>query len=70
MNKNEFSNSKFLLCIFRYETTIPCHEILQQEVSEICQVLSSAQSPLVLCHNDALCANFIYDEIKGIQISF
>eukprot|EP00795_Rhopilema_esculentum_P011520 gene11520-21740_t len=48
----------------RYETTIPSHEILQQEVSEISQVLSSAQSPLVLCHNDALCANFIYDEIK------
>ena len=50
----------------RFEKEIPPLPSLKDEVEEICnKVISKAQSPVVFCHNDALCANFILDERQG-----
>ena len=56
---------KFHVCS-RFETKIPSLQILKDEVEEMCtKVISNANSTLVFCHNDALCANFIFDEQNG-----
>lgn len=46
----------------RYETKIPSAQVLKQEVEEMESALSQAESPVVFSHNDALCANFIYNK--------
>ena len=33
-------------------------------------VLSQCDSPVVFCHNDLLCGNFIYNEEKGSQCMY
>ncbi len=60
--------SSFMNCmsfVFRYETKIPSAQVLKQEVEEMESALSQAESPVVFSHNDALCANFIYNKDQG-----
>ncbi|XP_072418387.1 ethanolamine kinase 1 isoform X1 [Chiloscyllium punctatum] len=49
----------------RFMTEIPCLHELEQELVWMKEHLSSLGSPVVLCHNDLLCKNIIYNEIKG-----
>uniref|UniRef100_A0A8C0GVH7 ethanolamine kinase n=1 Tax=Chelonoidis abingdonii TaxID=106734 RepID=A0A8C0GVH7_CHEAB len=44
----------------------PLLEMLEQEVAWLKEYLSPLGSPIVLCHNDLLCKNIIYNEIKGL----
>ena len=40
-------------------------DILQQEVDSLKEELDKLQCPLVLCHNDLLLGNIIYNEDNG-----
>ncbi|XP_074833472.1 ethanolamine kinase 2 isoform X4 [Carettochelys insculpta] len=41
---------------------VPSLEVLEQEVAWLKESLSQLGSPIVLCHNDLLCKNIIYNE--------
>ncbi|KAF4022714.1 hypothetical protein G4228_014867 [Cervus hanglu yarkandensis] len=51
--------------IFRFLSDIPSSQILQEEMTWMKKILSSLGSPVVLCHNDLLCKNIIYNEKQG-----
>uniref|UniRef100_A0A8C3VH87 ethanolamine kinase n=1 Tax=Catharus ustulatus TaxID=91951 RepID=A0A8C3VH87_CATUS len=44
---------------------VPSPEALQQELLWMQETLSQLGSPVVLCHNDLLCKNIIYDSSRG-----
>ncbi|XP_019369474.1 PREDICTED: ethanolamine kinase 2 isoform X2 [Gavialis gangeticus] len=44
---------------------VPSLEVLEQEVAWVQEYLSQLGSPVVLCHNDLLCKNIIYNETEG-----
>ncbi|XP_041059079.1 ethanolamine kinase 1 isoform X2 [Carcharodon carcharias] len=51
--------------VFRFLTGVPAHQELEQELAWMKKHLSSLGSPIVLCHNDLLCKNIIYNEKEG-----
>ncbi|XP_047285056.1 ethanolamine kinase 1 isoform X3 [Homo sapiens] len=46
----------------RFLSDIPSSQILQEEMTWMKEILSNLGSPVVLCHNDLLCKNIIYNE--------
>uniref|UniRef100_A0A8C6JCP8 ethanolamine kinase n=1 Tax=Melopsittacus undulatus TaxID=13146 RepID=A0A8C6JCP8_MELUD len=44
---------------------VPSLEVLEQELAWMKGTLSQLGSPIVLCHNDLLCKNIIYDGTRG-----
>ncbi|XP_068134086.1 ethanolamine kinase 1 [Hyperolius riggenbachi] len=46
----------------RFVREVPNQQVLQQEMAWMKESLSSLGSPVVLCHNDLLCKNIIYNE--------
>uniref|UniRef100_A0A8D0Y282 ethanolamine kinase n=2 Tax=Sus scrofa TaxID=9823 RepID=A0A8D0Y282_PIG len=49
----------------RFLSDIPSPQILQEEMTWMKDILSNLGSPVVLCHNDLLCKNIIYNEKQG-----
>uniref|UniRef100_UPI00398EC5B7 ethanolamine kinase 1 isoform X2 n=1 Tax=Pristiophorus japonicus TaxID=55135 RepID=UPI00398EC5B7 len=49
----------------RFSMEVPGHQELEQELAWMKKHLSSLGSPIVLCHNDLLCKNIIYNEKEG-----
>ncbi|XP_032761282.1 ethanolamine kinase 1 isoform X2 [Rattus rattus] len=49
----------------RFLSEIPSPQLLQEEMTWMKEILSSLGSPVVLCHNDLLCKNIIYNEKQG-----
>ncbi|XP_038666960.1 ethanolamine kinase 1 isoform X1 [Scyliorhinus canicula] len=49
----------------RFLTEVPAHQELEEELAWMKKHLSSLGSPIVLCHNDLLCKNIIYNEKEG-----
>nr|XP_012788833.1 unnamed protein product [Sorex araneus] len=45
----------------RFLSDIPSSQILQEEMTWMIEYLSKLGSPVVLCHNDLLCKNIIYN---------
>ncbi|XP_024072478.2 ethanolamine kinase 2 [Terrapene carolina triunguis] len=50
--------------ILRFRQEVPSLEVLEQEVAWLKEYLSQLGSPIVLCHNDLLCKNIIYNETE------
>lgn len=48
----------------RFRQEVPSLEVLEQEVAWLKEYLSPLGSPIVLCHNDLLCKNIIYNETE------
>ncbi|XP_043938714.1 ethanolamine kinase 1-like isoform X2 [Protopterus annectens] len=48
-----------------YVNEVPAFDILSKEIEALKNHLSNLKSPVVLCHNDLLCKNIIYNEWKG-----
>ncbi|XP_010006615.1 PREDICTED: ethanolamine kinase 2 [Chaetura pelagica] len=48
---------------------VPSLEVLEQELAWMKETLSQLGSPIVLCHNDLLCKNIIYDRTRE-QVRF
>lgn len=48
-----------------YSVDIPLKSKLWEEVSWLRKAVQPLESPLVLCHNDLLLANVLYDESRG-----
>ncbi|NXN19466.1 EKI2 kinase, partial [Indicator maculatus] len=48
---------------------MPSLEVLEHELAWMKETLSQLGSPVVLCHNDLLCKNIIYDQTRG-QVHF
>ncbi|XP_075711758.1 ethanolamine kinase 1 isoform X2 [Rhinoderma darwinii] len=46
----------------RFVREVPSRQVLEQEMAWMEEVLSGLGSPVVLCHNDLLCKNIIYNE--------
>ncbi|XP_027285956.1 ethanolamine kinase 1 isoform X2 [Cricetulus griseus] len=46
----------------RFLSDVPSPQLLQEEMTWMKEILSSLGSPVVLCHNDLLCKNIIYNE--------
>uniref|UniRef100_A0A4W3K1F6 ethanolamine kinase n=1 Tax=Callorhinchus milii TaxID=7868 RepID=A0A4W3K1F6_CALMI len=44
---------------------VPALQILERETAWMKEYLSELNSPIVLCHNDLLCKNIIYNEKEG-----
>ncbi|XP_051889993.1 ethanolamine kinase 1 [Pristis pectinata] len=53
----------------RFSVEVSGHQELKQELSWMKKQLSNLGSPVVLCHNDLLCKNIIYNEKEG-QVKF
>ncbi|XP_034623172.1 ethanolamine kinase 2 isoform X2 [Trachemys scripta elegans] len=51
----------------RFRQEVPSLEVLEQEVAWLKEYLSQLGSPIVLCHNDLLCKNIIYNEAEGVN---
>ncbi|XP_038605133.1 ethanolamine kinase 2 isoform X1 [Tachyglossus aculeatus] len=49
----------------RLSQGMPSVEVLEQEMAWLKEHLSQLDSPIVLCHNDLLCKNIIYNETEG-----
>ncbi|XP_039594678.1 ethanolamine kinase 1-like isoform X1 [Polypterus senegalus] len=49
----------------RFSADVPSLEVLASEIEALKQHLSQIKSPAVLCHNDLLCKNIIYNEAQG-----
>ncbi|XP_021045737.1 ethanolamine kinase 1 isoform X1 [Mus pahari] len=49
----------------RFLSEVPSPQLLQEEMTWMKEILSSLGSPVVLCHNDLLCKNIIYNEKQG-----
>ncbi|XP_069484559.1 ethanolamine kinase 1 [Ambystoma mexicanum] len=49
----------------RFLHNVPNPQVLQEEMAWMKERLSSLGSPVVLCHNDLLCKNIIYNEKQG-----
>ncbi|XP_025045447.2 ethanolamine kinase 2 isoform X4 [Pelodiscus sinensis] len=48
----------------RLRQEVPSLEVLEQELAWLKEYLSQLGSPIVLCHNDLLCKNIIYNETQ------
>ncbi|XP_067387612.1 ethanolamine kinase 2 isoform X2 [Emydura macquarii macquarii] len=48
----------------RLRQEVPSLEVLEQELAWMKESLSQLDSPIVLCHNDLLCKNIIYNETE------
>ncbi|XP_042325528.1 ethanolamine kinase 1 isoform X1 [Sceloporus undulatus] len=51
----------------RFLKDIPNPQILQEEMAWMKERLSNLGSPVVLCHNDLLCKNIIYNGKQGVS---
>ncbi|XP_038070917.1 ethanolamine kinase 1-like isoform X2 [Patiria miniata] len=51
----------------RYMRTMPSHDQLRKEVSDLKSALTCLEMPIVFCHNDNLLANIIFNEQKGVE---
>ncbi|XP_075709845.1 ethanolamine kinase 2 isoform X2 [Rhinoderma darwinii] len=51
--------------ILRRLAEIPSLKVLEQELNWLQKYLPTFESPIVLCHNDLLCKNVIYNEEEG-----
>ncbi|CAH2221260.1 ethanolamine kinase 2 isoform X2 [Pelobates cultripes] len=51
--------------IFRWPAGAPSLKDLENELSWLKKYLPTLESPIVLCHNDLLCKNVIYNEEEG-----
>uniref|UniRef100_A0A8C0BMR3 ethanolamine kinase n=1 Tax=Buteo japonicus TaxID=224669 RepID=A0A8C0BMR3_9AVES len=49
----------------RFLRDIPSPQVLQEEMAWMKERLSNLGSPVVLCHNDLLCKNIIYNKKRG-----
>ncbi|XP_062843026.1 ethanolamine kinase 2 [Trichomycterus rosablanca] len=49
----------------RIREEVPSKEVLEEEMTWMKEHLSQLGSPVVLCHNDLLCKNIIYNEKEG-----
>eukprot|EP00062_Callorhinchus_milii_P014170 gi/632963292/ref/XP_007897798.1/ PREDICTED: ethanolamine kinase 1-like [Callorhinchus milii] len=49
----------------RIQKEVPALQILERETAWMKEYLSELNSPIVLCHNDLLCKNIIYNEKEG-----
>ncbi|XP_038236248.1 ethanolamine kinase 2 isoform X2 [Dermochelys coriacea] len=49
----------------RFRQEVPSLEVLEEEVAWLKEYLSQLGSPIVLCHNDLLCKNIIYNATEG-----
>uniref|UniRef100_A0A8C0I918 ethanolamine kinase n=1 Tax=Bubo bubo TaxID=30461 RepID=A0A8C0I918_BUBBB len=49
----------------RFLSDIPSPQVLQEEMTWMKERLSNLGSPVVLCHNDLLCKNIIYNKKRG-----
>lgn len=49
----------------RFLSDIPSPQVLQEEMAWMKERLSNLGSPVVLCHNDLLCKNIIYNKKRG-----
>ncbi|XP_067913518.1 ethanolamine kinase 1-like isoform X4 [Heterodontus francisci] len=49
----------------RIQKKVPPLETLEKEMAWMKEYLSELNSPTVLCHNDLLCKNIIYNEMEG-----
>ncbi|XP_030624947.1 ethanolamine kinase 1 isoform X1 [Chanos chanos] len=49
----------------RFNTEVPSTQCLRDELVWLQRNLSTLGSPIVLCHNDLLCKNIIYNEAEG-----
>uniref|UniRef100_A0A8D0LCS4 ethanolamine kinase n=1 Tax=Sphenodon punctatus TaxID=8508 RepID=A0A8D0LCS4_SPHPU len=49
----------------RFLNDVPSTQVLQEEMAWMKERLSNLGSPVVLCHNDLLCKNIIYNEKQG-----
>ncbi|KAM6382705.1 ethanolamine kinase 1 isoform 2-T2 [Alca torda] len=50
----------------RFLSDIPSPQVLQEEMAWMKERLSNLGSPVVLCHNDLLCKNIIYNKKRGV----
>ena len=51
---------------FRFQEQVPTIEQLHVEVENLAnQVNSFSNKKIVFCHNDLLCANYVFDEQNG-----
>ncbi|XP_064887970.1 ethanolamine kinase 1 isoform X2 [Columba livia] len=50
----------------RFLSDIPSSQVLQEEMAWMKERLSNLGSPVVLCHNDLLCKNIIYNKKRGV----
>ena len=64
MNYNKFYNNNQPFSS-RYEKEAPSKSKLKEETEILKGVLLKHKCPIVLCHNDLLCANIIYNKAKG-----
>ena len=56
---------------FRFQEQVPTIEQLHIEVENLAnQVNSFSDKKIVFCHNDLLCANYVFDEQNGKLIMF
>lgn len=53
------------LYLKRFLSDIPSPQVLQEEMTWMKERLSNLGSPVVLCHNDLLCKNIIYNKKRG-----
>uniref|UniRef100_A0A8C2STA3 ethanolamine kinase n=1 Tax=Coturnix japonica TaxID=93934 RepID=A0A8C2STA3_COTJA len=51
----------------RFLSEIPSPQVLQEEMAWMKERLSNLGSPVVLCHNDLLCKNIIYNKKRGVN---
>uniref|UniRef100_A0A6I8NH91 ethanolamine kinase n=1 Tax=Ornithorhynchus anatinus TaxID=9258 RepID=A0A6I8NH91_ORNAN len=51
----------------RFLEDVPSPRVLQEEMAWMKEYLSSLGSPVVLCHNDLLCKNIIYNDKQGVS---
>ncbi|MGH0121241.1 UNVERIFIED_CONTAM: hypothetical protein FKN15_025948 [Acipenser sinensis] len=49
----------------RFQREVPSFDIIASEIEALKKQLSEIKSPAVLCHNDLLCKNIIYNKAKG-----
>ncbi|XP_033909866.1 ethanolamine kinase 1-like [Acipenser ruthenus] len=48
-----------------FQREVPSFDIIASEIEALKKQLSEIKSPAVLCHNDLLCKNIIYNKAKG-----
>jgi len=53
----------------RFEKQAPSKAKLKEEIETLKSVLLRHNCPVVLCHNDMLCKNIVYDKTKDIVLS-
>lgn len=60
-----FGQPSLLSCLSRLSMQVPNLRCLRNELVWLQQNLSLLGSPVVLCHNDLLCKNIIYNQREG-----